>query len=137
MRRRSIVFGFAAALAVVTAAVASTARPEPVYVAGSNYTAVLEQQAQRWTLMPLDGADVEIRADAKQCASATIPTGLWIVGRDADGKPELVAPSQTFTASSGERIALHACGQPGTGVAAPQVLIDWLASNAGAVYVED
>lgn len=137
MRRQSVVFGLIAATAAGVA-VASTTMPEPVYVAGGSYTAVLDQQAQRWTLLPLDGRDFEIRATAGSCGSGTtIPAGVWLVGRDAAGNPELVAPSATRAGAGQERIALHDCGEAGAGLAAPQPLIDWLATNAGAVYVEE
>ena len=103
MRRQSIVFGLLAALAAASA-VASTAT-DPVYVAGSSYTAVLDQQAQRWTLIPLDGQDFEVTSNAKSCASGTtIASGLWLVGRDANGNPELVAPSATDLAGGADRI---------------------------------
>ena len=137
MRRQSIVFGLIAALAAASA-VASTAQPDPVYVAGSSYTAVLDQQAQRWTLLPLDGQDFEVTSAAKSCASdTTVPSGLWLVGRDAHGNPELVAPSATDVAAGAERIALHACGEAGEGLAAPRPLIEWLTDNGGAVFVEE
>lgn len=137
MRRQSIAFGLIAALAAATA-VASTAQPDPVYVAGSSYTAVLEQQAQRWTLLPLDGQDFEVTSNAKTCASGTtIASGLWLVGRDADGNPELVAPSATNVGAGAERVALRACGEAGEGLAAPRPLIEWLGENSGAVLVED
>lgn len=137
MRRQSIVFGLITALAAATA-VASTAQPDPVYVAGSSYTAVLEQQARRWTLLPLDGQDFAVTSDAKTCASdTTIASGLYLVGRDANGNPELVAPSATNVAGGAERVALHACGEAGEGLSAPRPLIEWLGENAGAVLVED
>jgi subtilisin family serine protease len=137
MRRQSVVIGLAAA-AVAVAAVASTTLPEPVYVAGGSYTAVLDQHAKRWTLLPLDGQDFEIRANGASCAvTETIPSGVWLVGRDAQGRPELVAPSATLALAGQERVALHDCGEKGPGIAAPRPLIDWLASNTGAVYVED
>ena len=137
MRRQSIVFGLIAALAAASA-VAKSAQPDAVYIAGSSYTAVLDQQAQRWTLLPLDGQDFEVTSNAKSCASdTTIASGLWLVGRDADGNPELVAPSATDVAGGSERIALHACGEAGEGLAAPRPLIEWLSDNSGAVLVED
>lgn len=137
MRRQTVVFGLLAA-AVAAAAVASASMPEPVYVAGGSYTAVLDQQARRWTLLPLDGQDFEIRANAGACESAeAIPSGVWLVGRDAEGRPELVAPSATLAAAGRDRIALHDCSESGAGLAAPRPLIDWLATNASAVYVEE
>ena len=133
MRRLILTTVLAAMFA--TAATAATTRPDPVYVPGGSYTAVLNQAAQRWTLLPLDGHDVEIRADAKTCASSIeLARGIWLVGRDAQGRPELVSPSSTGDAET--RIALQACGDAGNGYAAPRALIDWLATETGAVYVD-
>lgn len=134
MRRPTFIAAILATV-IASAATAATTRPDPIYVPGGSYTAVLDQAAQRWTLLPLDGHDVEIRADAKHCASTIeLARGVWLVGRDAEGRPELVAPSATGNAES--RIALQACGDPGEGYAAPRALIEWLATETGAVYVD-
>jgi hypothetical protein len=109
---------------------------EPVYSAGQ-YTAVLHQRSGLWQLQPADGQDLDVRALACPTDS-TLPNGLWLLVRDDQGRPELIAPSSTpLPAGSPDRVALRPCDEDGTGLAAPQALIDLLAANAGAVYVDD
>lgn len=117
---------------------------DPVYLAGNQYTASLSPASQMWTLAPLDGNDVEIRP-ASLCPHTTVPApGLWVVGRDADGRPELIAPSATLLPEGHSgRIALRACddpvlrdsGAPAYGV--PAAVLDLLVAQTGAVLVDD
>ena len=109
-----------------------------VYQAGGQYTAVLDNSNAQWRLLPGDGQDFAIQLD-KNCASTTsVPAGLWLLTRDADGKPELLAPSQTaLPAGHSGHIPVVACGdEQAKGVALPASLIEWLSDNTGAVYVE-
>ncbi|HET7843560.1 MAG TPA: hypothetical protein VFL14_05375 [Xanthomonadales bacterium] len=132
-------------VAATLAAAVVQAKPresEPVFVAGSQYSAVLSQGNGSWRLLPLDGADVELRADGASCAaSTTIARGVWIVSRDESGRLELVAPSSTTLAEGAPaHVALVACGDVDArspAVVAPRVLVDWLANSAGAVYADE
>jgi len=135
----------AAALLSSLPASANIERPlDPVYLPGSQYTATLQPSTQLWRLAPLDGTDVEIRASAL-CPHTAVPgRGLWLLGRDADGRAELVAPSATLLppGHSG-RIALRACddpqladaSQPAFGV--PAQVLDLLLAETGAVLVDE
>ena len=129
-------------LAAFAASVAAAPREEePVFIAGSQYSAVLSQDAQRWRLLPLDGPDVEIRTPADGCEeSARLARGVWLVTRDANGALELTAPSTTHLAA-GEpgRVRVIECGTRSgddPAIHAPKVLIDWLAARTGAVYAD-
>lgn len=134
----------AASLAWPIAADARSNPLDPVYTAGNQYTASLQASTQLWRLAPLDGNDVEIRA-ATLCPHTALPTrGLWLVGRDAEGRPELVAPSATLLpAGHSGRIALRRCddpqlldrSQPAYGVPTP--VLELLAAQTGAVLVDD
>ncbi|PKM01652.1 MAG: hypothetical protein CVV17_06830 [Gammaproteobacteria bacterium HGW-Gammaproteobacteria-7] len=132
----------ATTLLILTLAAQGTASAqqsaEPAFNAGSHYTAVFSQHNGRWRLLPADGQDFEV--DTLTCpASAPIPTGIWLLTRDTEGRPELLAPSSTaLPAGSPDRIALRPCDAAGDGdaLAAPQALIDLLAANTGAIYVE-
>jgi hypothetical protein len=135
----------AAALALPLAAAAYVERPlDPVYAAAGQYTASLQARAQLWRLMPLDGNDVEIRSDAV-CPHTALPArGLWLIGRDAEGRPELVAVSATpLPAGHSGRIALRRCDDPilGDGSSAaygvPAPLLQMLMAQSGAVLVDD
>jgi len=132
--------------AMSLSAAASTARPafpgdgvaNPGYAAGSQYTASFDQTHNRWRLQPADGQDVEI--DTGSCATGTmIPTGVWLVVRDARGRPELLAPSVTrLPAGSSDRIALRNCEEAqGRSIAVPRALLEILGERTGAVYVYD
>ena len=132
------------AIALVAAAMPGKPEPrlEPVYVEGGQYTARLHQASRNWRLMPIDGQDLVITNPDIYCrADASAPEGVWLVARDPAGGIELRAPSDTLLPAGHEgRIALLPCGAgPGSGAAlhAPQALIDWLAANNGAVFIDE
>lgn len=111
---------------------------EPVYVPGGQYTATLDQTQNVWRFLPMNGQDVLI--DAGTCSTgAMAPAGVWLLLRDARGRPELVAPSTTrLPSGSPDRIALRACDQAsGRELAVPQAVLDLLAASTGAIYVGD
>lgn len=143
MKIRTLVRATGIALVAFAASVAATPRDEePVFIAGSQYSALLDQQRSSWRLLPLDGPDVEIRnVDDHACARSTrIARGVWLVTRAADGTLELAAPSTTrLGAGEPERVRLVECGTPagdGPAISAPKVLIEWLAARTGAVYAD-
>ena len=124
----------------LVAANASESSLLPVYVEGSQYSAVLDQASQRWRLLPADGIDLDVAASAISCtASQSLPNGLWLLTRDADGKASLTAPSETpLPAGYPDEVPLLACGErseDGPYANAPQGLIDWLANSGGAILV--
>ena len=143
-RRRIVVAAVLAALALGAAAVPAPApKPTepPVYVAGSQYSAVLDQQTRHWRLLPLDGQDLILANPDVYCrADAAIPNGVWLVATDPAGGIELRATScVSLPAGYPAQVALRACGDAGdaTALHAPRALIDMLAGNTGAVYVHD
>ncbi len=134
-----------AALAMPLAAAANIDRSiDPVYSEGGQYTATLQARAQAWRLTPLDGNDIAIRSDAS-CPHTALPAkGLWLIGRDAAGRAELVAVSATLLpAGHSGRIALRSCddtslrdaSQPAYGV--PTQVLAMLLEQSGAVLVDD
>lgn len=130
----------AALLALALAAPTHAANPDntPVYVAGSEYSAVFHQSRALWQLTPADGRDLLVGAEA--CHSGRrLPEGLWLLTRDAQGRPVLVAPSATTLPVSGSTpVPLRGCDAAGkTDIAVPQPLLDLLVANSGAVYVAD
>lgn len=111
---------------------------EAVYRAGSEYTATLDQSHNRWRLQPVNGQDVDI--DIGTCATgAMVPAGVWLLVIDDSGRPALVAPSATpLPTGLGERIALRACDKAqGQDLAVPQIVLDLLTVNTGAIYVRN
>ncbi len=127
-----------ASILLTSAAVGSEIDTTPVYQDGSQYTAVLDSQNAQWRLLPGDGQDFAIQLD-QSCKSTTeVPAGLWILTRDADGKPELLAPSQTvLPVGHSGHISVVACDEEqANGLAVPASLIEWLSDNTGAVYVK-
>jgi hypothetical protein len=132
------------ALAVSGALTAYTQapKPEPVFIAGSQYSATLHQRSHQWQLLSADGADLNVANTGPACAAQVpMPDGVWLVTRDAQGRPELVAPSVTTLPKGHDgHVRLIACGESGGGartLAAPKALIDWLSNSAGAVYVDE
>jgi hypothetical protein len=142
MLKRRTVIGLSA-LALSAGVAANFPPPEaPVFIEGSQYTAILSQQDQSWRLLAADGIDLAVNAAEPGClAGRRLPEGIWLVTQDRDGKPVLSAPSVT-TLPHGypEQVALVACGTSSNGqphVAAPQGLIDWLGYNTGAILVRN
>jgi hypothetical protein len=134
-------------LAAANAGAASAATPNaltPVYAHAGQYTASLDRDSQRWRLTPIVGEVQEIRS-AELCPSTARPApGLWLVGRDAAGRPELIAPSATLLPQGHSgRVALRACDDPALHSArveaygVPGSVLEWLAREAGAVMVDD
>ena len=128
-----------AAALLSTGALAHSASPlEPLYTASNQYTAVLDQAHQHWQVRPAEGAILDIQASACN-ASATIPAGLWLLVADESGQVELVAPSATvLPTGSPDHIALRDCASADSvaTLAVPQLLIDLLKTNTGAIYVQ-
>lgn len=128
-----------ASLLLSTSALSSDSDTGPVYQAGGQYTAVLNSANAQWRLLPSDGQDFAIQLDKNCSSSAAIPAGLWLLTRDANGQPELLAPSQTaLPVGHSGHIPVVACNeeQANGGLALPASLIQWLGDNTGAVYVE-
>lgn len=128
------------ALVSPAAPAASPAADEAIFVEGARYDAVLSRGANAWRLLPAAGG--ELRLDvADHCRSGlTPPRGLWLLTRDAQGRPELVAPSATpLPAGHSGHIRLVDCGQPlaagEAALALPAGLIAWLQQNSGSIYV--
>ena len=136
MKLRSPAFALLLSLSVSGLALADPASDQ---VAGGQYTARLDQSESRWTLLPLEGTDFEVKAT---CESRTsIPSGLWLISRNSAGEPELVAPSSTRlpNAHSGH-VRLVTCenaGFDGQTLALPEPFLELLASHSGAIHVED
>ena len=110
-----------------------------VYVAGGQYTAVLQQGSGSWRLLPIDAADREV---ASSCAQQVyLPRGVWLLNRDSRGNAELVATSAT-PLPPGHRdhvklVSCEAAGAQPNALRAPSSLIDWLAEHTGAVLVSE
>lgn len=122
-----------------TVAMAQGVVPEAGF-AGGRYTAEFEPGAATWHLFPMVGSAMELRSPDACRASGPVPAGIWLITRDVDGVPVLVAPSATLLpAGHPGRIRLAACerGAEGAGptLGVPEALLDWLADNSGAVLV--
>ena len=110
----------------------------PVFNAGSQYSAVYHQGRGQWQILPATGQDLAI--DTGDCATGRVlPKGVWLVSRDDLGRVQLVAPSTTvLAAGEADTIAVRACDQPTAGaLVIPQSLIDLLASDTGAVLIDE
>ena len=136
----SLIFSLASASA---AAADPAGNLTPVYAEAGQYSATLERESQRWRLTPIEGETLDIRS-ADLCPSTARPLpGLWLVGRDAEGRPELIAPSATLLpAGHSGRVALRPCSDPALRDAridaygVPGKVLEWLANEAGAVMVD-
>jgi hypothetical protein len=125
-----------AAAAGATRASALHDAADPFYVPGNQYTASLDQTHNQWRLQPLSGQDLVI--DTGTCATgAMVPAGVWLLVHDAQGRPELLAPSVTpLPPGMPDRVALRSCERAsGSELAVPQALLDLLDDRTGAIYV--
>jgi hypothetical protein len=133
----STLLASAAALAQPTAPAPARAE-QPVFNAGSQYTASLDQTNNLWRLQPVDGEDVVI--DAGSCATgAMVAPGVWLLVIGRDGRPELLAPSVTaLPVGSPDRVALRGCDQAsGHELAVPASVLELLTETTGAIYVSN
>jgi len=142
MLKHSLISLFASAAIGAGTLAAATPTYEPLYIFDGQYTATLKQHSHRWQLQPLRGDEVEVSDHAKDCGSRQpIPNGLWIVSQDAEGKPQLVAPSVTaLPAGFPQHVALRACGEKADGDVAlyvPAVALNWINANVGSVLIDD
>ena len=126
------------ALAMPSAPAGQASRSQPAFDPGNQYTATLDQTRNQWRLQPADGQDVVI--DIGDCATgATVPSGFWLLVSDSKGQPELLAPSITrLPAGHPDRVELRACDKAhGRQLAVPQILLDMLSANTGAIHVDN
>ncbi len=112
--------------------------PDAIYAESSQFTARFDQTNNTWKLLPQAGDPVTI--EVGRCATGTMaPQGVWLMTQDAQGRPELVATSATrLPAGSPDRFAMRDCSQAsGWQLAVPRTVIDLLAANTGAIYVDN
>lgn len=127
-----------ASILLSSAALSSELDSKPVYQAGGQYTAVLNAANAQWRLLPSDGQDFAIQLEDNCRSIAKVPTGLWLLTRDVNGQPELLAPSQTLLPDghSGHVPLVSCVDDHSNALAVPASLIEWLGNNTGAIYVE-
>lgn len=129
---------------LISLPLASPARAFPAddagFVEGTRYNAVLSQGQGRWRLLPADAADLRVRVSPDCRTPHAHPPGLWLLTRDAQGRPELLAPSATrLPAGHSGRIRLVDCREPVTDgeptLAVPPGLRQWLQDHSGVIHV--
>lgn len=127
-------------LATHAAAAAAPVADDAIFLEGTRYSAVLSRSQGAWRLLPADGSDIKLRVSADCGAGASLPRGLWLLTRDGEGRPELVAPSATpLPAGHPGHVRLVDCegrvarGEPA--LALPQGLVEWLEHRSGSIYV--
>lgn len=129
-----------AGIAIGLGAVASAHVPnEPVYFETGQYSASLLQGARTWRLQPLAGDDVDV-VDVSCINRQHVPRGVWLVSRDADGQPQLLAPSSTrLPPGYPQQIALRPCGQvtQDNTIGVPPIVLAWLEANVNSVLVDE
>jgi hypothetical protein len=125
-------------LAAAPLGTAAVSADEAVFVPGGQFTASFDQTQNVWRFLPMNGQDVVV--DAGRCSTgAMAPVGVWLLQLDGAGRPELVAPSVTpLPVGAPDHIALRACDEAsGPELAVPQTVLDLLATNTGAIYVDN
>lgn len=114
---------------------------EPQYIFDGQYTAELQQHAHHWRLLPLRGEEINVSITSGCENRTAIPSGLWFVTPDSNGKLELVAPSVTSLPEGfPEHVALRNCGDQVEAQATlfvPAKALDWISANAGTVLIDE
>ena len=129
-------------ISAAVAAYVETPKPEPVFIAGSQYSAVLHQRSHQWQLLSPDGSDLNVSNAGANCAAqAPLPDGVWLVSRDSKNRPVLLAPSVTpLPKGHSGSVQLVGCGEKnvaGRTLAVPSTLMNWLTQSTGAVYIDE
>jgi hypothetical protein len=119
-----------------TAAARPDADDAPFYTAGSQYTATFDQTDASWRLHPGNGQDIRIATGRCQTGAMAEP-GLWLIVPDGRGHLDLVAPSTTAVRPGRPtRVPMRPCDEAvGAALAVPQTVLDLLAGNTSAVFV--
>lgn len=127
-----------ASILVSFTALDATASRNLDYQAGGQYTAVFNRSNSQWHMVPRVQHDFTTQQNSNCSSNITVPTGLWLLTHDADGRPELLAPSYTeLPEGHSGHIPIIPCSEkPSEGLAVPAKIIDWLTENTGAIYVE-
>ena len=138
MKRLTTLAAIITTILLSSTAMTADIQADDIYQAGSQYTAVLNTGNSQWQVLPSDGQDFAIQVQDNCHSNAKVPHGLWLLTRDANGKPELLAPSQTvLPAGHSGHIAIVGCDEnQADGIAVPASVIQYLSDNTGAVYVE-
>lgn len=121
-------------------AAATPAADEAIFVEGSRYDAVFNSDLNRWRLLPARGRAMNLRVAASCHGGSPPPPGLWLLTRDADDRPVLVAPSATaLPAGHPGRVRVLPCDQADAdalpALAVPEPIIEWLSTHSGTIYV--
>jgi|KBSSwiStaDraftv2_1062776.scaffolds.fasta_scaffold50590_2 hypothetical protein len=129
-----------AGVAIGLGALASANLPnESVYFESGQYSASLLQGARTWRLQPIAGDDVDV-VDVTCINRQHVPRGIWLVSRDADGRPQLIAPSSTrLPPGYPQQIALRQCGEVAQDntLGVPPIVLAWLEANVNSVLVDE
>lgn len=130
-----------AALVLGLPAAAAGAGDAAALTLPGQYSAEMDRHGGAWRLLPLSGGEMEVRLLAGCPSTAVVPEGLWLVSRDAEGEPVLLAPSATVLPDGHPgRIRLASCGTgsdaTGPTLDVPEPLSDWLARHGGVVRVK-
>lgn len=130
----------AATLATGGVAAAEPVADEAVFIEGALYSAVLSASQRSWRLLPADGPELRLSVAPDCQGGQAPPRGLWLLTRDAQGQPGLVAPSSTeLPAGHPGHVRLVDCRQPLTtevpALPLPAGLLEWLDQHSGVIYV--
>ncbi|KFN51165.1 hypothetical protein [Arenimonas composti] len=124
-------------LAPAAAPAAVPVADDAVFVEGARYDAVLDAASGAWRLLPIRGADLQVRVDAACRTGTALPPGLWLVSSDALGRPVLLALSST-PLPPGHRgvVPIVGCDAAVAGaLAVPAGVAAWLQQHSGVVHV--
>ena len=131
-------------LLLLPLSVLATVRPpadDGIFVEGARYDAVLDPHAGVWRLLSPSGPERRLRVADRCLGGALPPAGLWLLTREDDGDPLLVALSSTpLPPGHSGRIAVVDCGPhaplpDAEAIAVPPGLRAWLQQHTGTVYV--
>jgi hypothetical protein len=114
---------------------------EPQYVAGGHYTAEVDLQLNALTLLPIDAPDMVVPFQRCAAISAELPSGVYLVGLDAQGlRLDTTHPLGARALANAETHRVLPCGLAGSDANAlylpSEVLAALDAKSVGAVYLK-
>lgn len=140
MKRLMLALVLTSLLAAPAAPAAAPVADDAVFVEGTRYSAVFSPDQRTWRLLPAGGEDIHLKLSPDCGTGLSLPRGLWLLTRDGQGQPQLVAPSATaLPAGHAGHVRLVACGRAASAgepsLAVPAHLVRWLESRSGSIYV--
>jgi hypothetical protein len=128
-----------ALFAFALAGLATTSAHASVEPAPGSYSARLDPEARQLHVYDPSGAVLQFQVSG--CGEGlSMPTGLWLLSRDSQDRPVLLAPSATeLPKGHPGAIAIVRCGEhfDGQALRLPAAILQTLEDHASAIFISE